>query len=739
MILLIVESPGKVNTIQKYLGADYKVMASVGHIRELVVKQPGFNTKTFEPYWETINSKGIEERINELKKASSSADAIYLATDPDREGEAISWHLWDLIDKKDQHKCKRITFNEITKKAVMEALDNPRDINMDIVHSQWARRILDRFIGYDLSRLVRTKLKANSAGRVQTVVLLFIVERAKEISKFVPEVWWTIQTELTGQIPIFLREDTIFDDIKPKNIKNENEYTFANEEDTKKAIAKLGNEFEIYNIDPKEEKMGKNYIPFESDTMLTKAISEFHWSTKKVSSIAQILYEGVNIDGQSISLITYPRSDTNRLNDDFMESTCKYIEEKYGKKYVGNKKLNFNTGPLVQGAHEGIRPVDITITPESLENRIKDSFDQSSKKIRATKKDLIDLYALIWSHTIASLMTPPMRQSTTIRFVNNNYKFYTNYTITTFDGYECLPYWKKKQKNKDLSFLKVGDKLKAIDGPKPLEHSTEPKPYFNEGSLIAELKKAGVGRPSTYTPMLEVVKRRDYIISSKELPKNKNRELRPTNLGINVADNLVQYFPKFISKEFTANMEKDLETIAQGEISYQSWLKKIHDDFITTFNDVKNKISKLPDEIVEGRKCPKCGKDLIYKQSIKKMYNNKKFIGCSGWNKDGSGCDYRESLTINNEPKSEAKILDEKCPNCNGNLIERESYNGKFIGCSNFPKCKYIKPELIDKKCPKCGKDLVVKSAKGRKFIGCSGWSRDKDGCHYMEKYIKSN
>lgn len=735
MILLIVESPGKVNTIQKYLGPDYKVMASVGHIRELVVKQPGFNTKTFEPYWELIDSKGINERIHELKKASSEAEIIYLATDPDREGEAISWHLWDLINKEDQHKCKRVTFNEITKKAITNALENPRDIDMDMVHSQWARRILDRFVGYDLSKLVRNKLKANSAGRVQTVVLLFIVERAKEIAKFVPEKWWTISTELEGNIPIFLREDTVFDDIKSKGIKNESEFTFKDENDTNKAIKKLNKDFEIYNIDPKEEKSGKFYVPFESDTMLTKAISEFHWNTKKVSTIAQVLYEGIEIDGQSLSLITYPRSDTNRLNDDFMKSTKEYIEKTYGSQYVNTKNLNFSTGPMIQGAHEGIRPVDVTITPESLEKKLKDSIDNTTKKVRATAKELLDLYALIWSHTIAALMKPPLRQSTTIRFKNNNYKFYTNYTITTFDGYECLPYWKNKAKNKDLSYLKVGDKLEAIDGPKAIEHSTEPKPYFNEGSLIAELKKAGVGRPSTYTPMLEVVKKRDYIIPAKELPKNKNRELRPTDLGISVVESLSKHFNNFISKEFTANMEKDLETIANGQNSYQSWLKDIYQMFLETLGDAKNTMEKSPDIIVEDRKCPKCGKDLVYKQSTRKGYGNKKFIGCSGWSKDGSGCDYRESIGLNNEPKEPPKIIDEKCPNCNHDLVERTSYNGKFIGCSNYPKCKYIKPEIVDHKCPKCGKDLVVKSARGRKFIGCSGWSKDKDGCTYIEKY----
>ncbi len=735
MILLIVESPGKVNTIQKYLGNEYKVMASVGHIRELVVKQPGFNTKTFEPYWELIDSKGINERIQELKKAASIADTVYLATDPDREGEAISWHLWDLINKEDQHKCKRVTFNEITKKAITKALENPRDIDMDMVYSQWARRILDRFVGYDLSKLVRTKLKANSAGRVQTVVLLFIVERAKEIAKFVPEKWWTLDTTLEGGIPVFLREDTVFDDIKPKGMKNESEFTFINENDANKAINKLSNCFEIYNIDPKEEKSGKLYVPFESDTMLTKAISEFHWSTKKVSTVAQVLYEGIEIDGQSISLITYPRSDTNRLNDDFMNSTREYISNKYGEKYVNTKNLSFNTGPMIQGAHEGIRPIDISITPESLEKKIKDSIDTSTKKIKATAKELLDLYALIWSHTIAALMKPPLRQSTTIRFKNNNFKFYTNYSITTFDGYECLPYWKNKAKNKDLSYLKVGDVLKTIEGPKPCEHSTEPKPYFNEGSLIAELKKAGVGRPSTYTPMLEVVKKRDYIIPAKDLPKNKNRELRPTNLGINVVENLSKHFAEFISKEFTANMEKDLEKIANGENSYQSWLRDIYDKFLDVLSSAKNNMEKTPDEIVEGRKCPKCGKDLVYKQSVKKTYGNKRFIGCSGWSKDGDGCDYRESIDANNEPKQAPITLEEKCPICNNNLVERKSYNGKFIGCSNYPKCKYIKPDLVNRSCPKCGKDLVVKSARGRKFIGCSGWSKDGKGCTYIEKY----
>ena len=731
MKLLIVESPGKVNTIQKYLGGDYKVIASVGHIRELSEKRnekPGYNTKTFEPYWDIKqnNNNLSSEKVNELKIAASNAEIIYLATDPDREGEAISWHIFDTLEKSDQPKCKRISFNEITKNAIEKSLENPRDIDMNIVHSQWARRILDRFVGYDLSTLVRSKLKAISAGRVQTVVLLFIVERAKEISKFIPEVWWTIETEIENNIIIWLRETNVKDaKMKALKEKNYSECTFETKNDSEKVLKKLGEYFEVYRVEEPTSSVGKQYIPLQSDTMLSKAIAQFGWTTKYITELSQKLYSGINIDGKSVSLITYPRSDTNRLNDDFIKSTQEYILSRFGKEFTNKNALKFNTGPLIQAAHEGIRPNDITVTPEELNGNIKEKNPEDFKK----------LYALIWTHTISSMMAPPTYKNSIIRLINNEQKFFTSYTTTVFKGYLVLEFWKKNNKEVSLEYVKVGDKFKAIKGPESVEHSTKPKAYYNEGTLIGELKKAGVGRPSTYNPMLNVVKKRDYIVDYKLLGKNEKKNLQPTDLGITLVEKLMEYFPEFISKKFTAKMEEDLDVIADGKLVYSEWLKKIHEEFQLEINDAKKNMDKVLDVKV-GEACPDCGKDLIYKQVMnkfsKKSYGNNKFIGCSGWTKAGDGCNYRRSIEKSN---TSSTILEEKCPICDSCLIERKTYRGSFVGCSSFPKCNYIKPEIFDKKCPKCNKPLVVKSSKRGKFLGCSGWTKDGNGCKHLEKY----
>ncbi len=730
MTLLIVESPGKVKTIEKYLGSDYVVMASVGHIRDITKANPGFDTKTFQPRWEM--KAGAEERIEQINQLSAKADSILLATDPDREGEAIAWHLWDIIDKKYQSKCKRITFNEITKEAITSAIKEPRDINMDEVYSQWARRILDRFIGYDLSRLVKNKLKADSAGRVQSVALLFVVERAKQVEAFIPEPWWTIDTKLKGNFPIYLRNDATFDNIKTKNM-DPYEYTFNSEDDAKKAIdmiAKLGNEYELYNIEPKQEKIGKTIQPFKTDTLLTKAINTFGWSNDEVTKLAQVMYEGVTINNESVSLTTYPRTDINRLNEGFIKNTKDYIAKTYGQEYVGEKNLSFNNGPMVQGAHEGIRPVDITITPEWLKDNINLSKEES-KKTSADK--ICKLYTLIWSQTIASLMKPPTTKSTEFRFKiakgKEEYKFYTSNSITTFQGYKIIPWFNKKEEI-DLSYLKIGDILKPISGPEVGYHETKTDPYFTEASLIQQLDKDKIGRPSTYGTMLKVIKGRDYIIPASELPEGHKKELRPTPLGVRLIDSLSQHFSKFISKVFTAQMEESLSVIADGNIKYQEWLKNIYDDFKQVMSDAKTNLVKTPDEIVEGRKCPLCGKDLVYKQG-----RNGKFIGCSGWAAKNKGCNFTESL-VAKEP-TPSKILDEDCPMCGKKLTERYSKNGTFVGCSGYPTCRYIRKELVGRKCPKCGKDLVYCKGKGKKstrFIGCEGYSKkDKNGCDYRE------
>lgn len=673
MKLVIVESYNKIKSIKKFLGDDYEVVASGGHVRELKRTGYGFNRDTMIPIWELYNEKSknnktnAEKVISQIKSAARDAEKIYLATDPDREGEAISWHLFDLFDKKSQGKCQRITFNEITKKAIDNAISNPRNIDLNLVQSQWTRRILDRIVGYGLSSLVNAKLNAISAGRVQSVALLFIVERYLQIQNFVPEHWWTIQTFLKGKdkngIEIFLRVPSF--ECESYGPKSSTEMCFAKEEDAKKCLDMLGDKFKVYKIDEPQLCYSKPYTPFQTDTLLTAAYTQLGWSANRTQAVAQDLYNGININGEVTSLISYPRTDTNRLNVDFIASTRDYIKKEFGDDYVSMNVKDATTGPLVQGAHEGIRPIDINIAPKLLEGKVNEK----------NANDLIKLYTLIWTRTVSSFMKVPIYKEHIIRFVNNDQKFYTSYKRLHFKGYYALPHWDKKNidSNIDLSYLKEGDELSALKEPKIVEHESKPKPLFNEGSLVKELKKSGVGRPSTYATMVNVVRKRGYVEPGKELT--------PTKIGISLIENLTKEFSDFISKEFTASMELELDNIADGKQDWNAWIKNFKKTFDNRLGEAKQSMQKVPDEEV-GRNCPDCNRPLIYRTNRR---DRSKFIGCSGYKE---GCRYTESL----KQKPAATILEEKCPSCGKNLIERHSRrNEQFVGCTGFPSCKYTR------------------------------------------------
>ncbi len=672
MKLVIVESYNKIKSIKKFLGNDYEVVASGGHVCELKKTGYGFNKETMMPIWELYTDKGkngnVEKIVAQIKSYAKDADQIYLATDPDREGEAISWHLYDLFDKKCQNKCQRITFNEITKKAIDNAISNPRSIDLNLVHSQWARRILDRIVGYGLSSLVNSRLNAISAGRVQSVALLFIVERYLQIQNFVPEYWWTIKTKLKGKeksgIDIFLRSTSF--ECETYGAKSAAEFYFAKEEDANKCLDLLGDKYKVYKIDEPQLTNSKAYVPFQTDTLLTAAYTQLGWSTNRTQSVAQDLYNGINIDGVVTSLISYPRTDTNRLNVDFISATREYIKKEYGNEYVSMNVKDASTGPLVQGAHEGIRPIDITLTPKQLEGRVNEK----------NANDLIKLYTLIWTRTVSSFMKTPIYKEHIIRFINNGQKFYTSYKRLHFKGYYVIPHWDKKNidPNIDLSYLKEGDELVEFEKAQIQKHESKPKPLFNEGSLVKELKKSGVGRPSTYSTMVNIVKKRGYVEPGKELS--------PTKIGISLIENLTKEFSDFISKEFTAKMESELDDIADGKEDWNKWIRLFKGKFDVALQDAKQNMKKTPDELV-GRKCPKCERELIY--CINRR-DRSRFIGCSGFNE---GCRYTESL----KEKAPPVMLDEKCPECGMTLVERRSNkkNEPFIACTGFPKCKYTR------------------------------------------------
>jgi len=667
MNLIIVESYSKIKSIKKFLGEDYDVIASGGHIRELSSFGYGYDRETMKPIWRSLPSKGKKTTTSitkSIKLEAKKADIIYLATDPDREGEAISWHIYDILDEKNKAKCKRITFNEITKKAIVEAINHPREIDINLVHSQWTRRILDRMVGFDLSGLVRSKLNAISAGRVQSVALLFIVERAIEIENFISESWWLIQAKFKEKFETTLIEPKgTFDEFR---IKLKNEFRFSNEVDAKKIFKELSNDFLVTKVKEPKINNGKKLMPFQTDTLLSTAYNELGWSTTKTNIVAQELYSGIDIDGETIAFISYPRTDINRLNDDFINLVKEFISTEFGANYLEEHVKKVVSGPLVQGAHEGIRPIDIKFTPEEL-----------YKKIKGVKlQDHYKLYNLIWNRTIAAFTKTPTYKHFEIILENNGNLFVSDYTQTDFPGYNILPFYRKKEKNqKDYSFLKEQAIFKA-ELCEIVPKQTKPPAFYNEGSLVKELKSTGVGRPSTYSSMVNVVRSRGYVETGKELI--------PTKMGLLVCENLRKDLSKYISKEFTAEMETDLDEISNGEIIWNDWLLAFKKNFDIAFAIAKEKMIKIPKELV-GRKCPDCEDgDLIYNYNKR---NHSKFIGCSNFK---NGCKHAESLADDTKPKP--VILDELCPKCSKNLIKRVNYRKQeFIACTGFPKCRFIR------------------------------------------------
>lgn len=669
--LLVIESPNKIKTLSKYLDNDFSIIATIGHIRDLSPFGMGFDKDTFEPKWivpkdskkkTSKNERSKEDIVNEIKSLAKKTDEIYLATDPDREGEAISWHVYEILDKKDQEKCKRITFNEITKNAILESFSKKRDIDINWVHSQFSRRITDRLIGFKLSKLLQIKLKAESAGRVQSVALKFIEDREKEINDFKPEFWWTIDTNLVdGNSLIFKVVDP---SLKGINLTTENYSTgvnFADKESSEKVLSVLNDEFVVKSI---EEPVYNQLSPkpvYKTSTLQQDAINKLGWSSKKTTSVAQRLYEGIEIDGSHIALISYPRTDSVRLSNTFISVCNEFITKEFGNEYLGNnesnKKAEKNQSLNVQDAHEGIRPIDPYLTPKKLVGKID--------------KDDLSLYKLIWSRTIASLMSNAKFKKVTIKFDNNNNEFYTFSRECQFDGfrkiYEDIDD-KDRESIVDLSKYSIGTKVKSksID---IIDHQTTPPPRYTQATLIAELEKSGVGRPSTYSSMANIAVERGYATLDK-------RSFVMTDIGKEVITQLENYFPNVINKNFTKEMEEHLDKIANGNENWKEWIKEFSPIFNEEIDKAYQNMEKKADEEA-GKDCPECGKPLLVKQARK---GGSKFIGCSG---------YPECKHL--EPLEKPEILPQKCPECQSDLLMRKSKRGsKFVGCSSWPKCNYI-------------------------------------------------
>ena len=672
--LVIVESPAKSKTIEKYLGDGYKVLSSKGHIRDLATSGKfGFGVDIdngFTPTYEPI--KGKKKDITALKKEAKAADKVYLATDPDREGEAISWHLKDALDIDDKD-YERIVFNEITKDAVINSFKNARKIDDLMVRSQETRRILDRIIGFRLSKLMQSKTGGKSAGRVQSVALKLIVDREKEISEFNPEEYWTIKAIFDNF------ETTLF------AYKDDKKLEIKNELEAKEILNKLSNSYKIESTE-KKNKNKQSKPPFITSTLQQEAANKLGFSSKKTMSVAQKLYEGINIGSETVGLITYMRTDSIRLSSEFINPTLKYIEVNYGKEYVGSVKVSKKT-ENVQDAHEAIRPTSILREPD----KIKDYLSTDEYK----------LYKLIYIRALASLMKEARTQTTTVILNNNDYKFKGTGTITTFDGYlKVYNAYEKNEDNEIPDFSKYKTDVLITDKIESKQHFTEAPARYTESTLIKEMEKLGIGRPSTYATTISTIVDRGYV-------NIKEKKFIPTQIGIETTDKLQEFFKDLINVKYTAKMEEDLDNIAEGSIIWNELLDKFYKEFEPMVKDAFENMEKKEPEKT-GEVCPECGKDLV-----KRNGRYGEFVACSN---------YPECKYIKKEEKKVIEICD--CIKCSNKIVEKKTKKGKvFYGCSNFPKCKeayWDKP--IGKKCPECNNMLVEKNNE----IKCSA-------CDYKE------
>lgn len=663
--LVIVESPHKSKTIEKYLGKDFKVVSSVGHIRDLSTSgKYGFGVdidNNFKPDYKII--KGKSKLVKELKKDIKDADFVYLATDPDREGEAISWHLYDTLGLKEEN-YDRIVFNEITKKAVLDSFNKARKIDDNLVKSQETRRILDRIIGFRLSKLMQSKTGGKSAGRVQSVALKLIVDREREIEAFIPEEYFEIEAK--------------FNDFDAKlDTYNHKKIEIKKESEAKEILSKLSNAFKIESID-KKEKAKKSKFPFTTSTLEQEASTKLGFTSKKTMMIAQKLYEGINLKDGAEGLISYMRTDSVRLSDEFIKETYGYIKDNYGSEYVGYVKKS-NKTENVQDAHEAIRPTNINNTPEKIKEYLTN--------------DEYKLYSLIYYRALASLMKDAKVEATTVILDNNNYQFKVNGQILIFDGY--LKVYSKYEDSEDKvlpDFSNYKSNVLVANTIEYTSHTTKPPARYTESKLIKEMEELGIGRPSTYAKTIDTIEERGYV-------KVIDKKFIPTEVGIETTDKLQEFFKDIINVEYTKNMEDDLDKIAEGNMEWNKLLSIFYQEFEpkveVAFKDMEKKV---PEET--GELCPNCGSPLVIKQS---KYG--KFTACSNY----PTCKYIKS---NKEEKEVKEII--SCPKCDGKILEKKTKRGKiFYGCSNYPKCDFASwDKPIEEKCPNCNGTLTEKKDK---------------------------
>ncbi|WP_321383980.1 type I DNA topoisomerase [uncultured Enterococcus sp.] len=676
--LVIVESPAKAKTIEKYLGRNYKVVASVGHIRDLPKSKMGIDFENnYEPHYISIRGKG--DIIKGLKAAAKKADKVYLAADPDREGEAIAWHLSHLLGL-DINDKNRVVFNEITKEAVKAAFKEPRAINLDLVDAQQARRVLDRIVGYSISPILWRKVKKGlSAGRVQSVALKIIIDREQEIRKFVPEEYWSIDGNFQKGKKKFKANFWGLDGKKKK---------LPNPAAVKEVTDRIdGKEYEVAKVEKKERKRNPA-LPFTTSSLQQEAARKLNFRTRKTMMVAQQLYEGIALGKQgTVGLITYMRTDSTRLADSAKAEAAQFIEETYGKEYSAHGGRKAKNVQGAQDAHEAIRPSSVLRTPDELKQYLD--------------KDQLKLYTLIWSRMVASLMTPAVLDTMKVTLKQNGVIFIANGSKIKFKGFMQV-YVEgrddgKEDKENILPDMAEGDTVLAVD-IEPKQHFTQPPARFSEATLIRTLEENGVGRPSTYAPTLETIQRRYYV-------KLTNKRFEPTELGEIVNGLIVEFFPRIVDVHFTASMEGDLDHVEEGKEKWIEVIDQFYQPFEKELAIAEEKIEKIQikDEPA-GFDCDICGHPMVIK-----LGKYGKFYACSNFP------DCRNTKPI-------VKEIGVTCPVCHeGQVIERKSKKNRiFYGCSRYPDCEFTSwDKPIGRNCPKCNEYLVEKKVKGGKQVVC--------------------
>lgn len=687
--LVIVESPTKAKTISRFLGKEFDIQSSNGHIRDLPKGEMGIDLENdFKPRY-VIPTKS-RKRVNELKKLAEKSELIYFATDEDREGEAIAWHLATIFDLS-QDKTKRIVFHEITEEAIKEALNSPRALDLHLVNAQQARRVLDRLVGYELSPFLWKKIaKGLSAGRVQSVAVRLIVERERKIENFKPQEYWTIE----GKFKKLTTDDLIPAKLNKISGKTLDKFAIPNEKEAKAILEDLKDGFFVKDI-RKKETYRNPLAPFTTSTLQQDANRKLGFSSRQTMFMAQKLYEGVTLGKEeTVGLITYMRTDSVNLANKFLAEARGFIKQNFGESYLPKTVQYYKTkSKLAQEAHEAIRPTDINRTPESIKPLVE--------------KSLFRLYELIWKRALACQMEKAVIDSTNVDLVNKSekYNFLATGSVIKFDGF--LKVYSNNQKERILPPLEKKEPLE-VKKVYPEQHFTEPPARYSEAGLVKALEERGIGRPSTYASTIGTITERGYISKEK-------RRLKPNEIGILVNDVLVEHFPKIVDYKFTAHMEDDLDEIAQEKKEWAPVIKEFYQPFKENLMKKSAEVNKkdLTEEATEET-CEKCGKPMVIK-----LGRYGKFLACTGFPE----CKNTKPLNKGKEP-GESESTDEKCDLCGAPMQIKQGRYGKFLGCSKYPDCKGIKriENSTGVKCPSCGKGEIVekRSRKGRTFYSCN-------------------